>query len=50
MQAVVPKLSRTPGRVVHPGLDRGAHNEEIYRDVLGLGADELDRLRRQQVI
>jgi succinyl-CoA--D-citramalate CoA-transferase len=50
MQAVVPKLSRTPGRVVHPGLDRGAHNEEIYRDGLGLGADELDRLRRQQVI
>jgi len=50
MQGVVPKLSRTPGRVRHAGLARGAHNEEIYRGVLGLGADELEELRRQRVI
>jgi crotonobetainyl-CoA:carnitine CoA-transferase CaiB-like acyl-CoA transferase len=50
MQAVVPKLSRTPGRVVHPGLDRGAHNEEIYRGLLGLPAEELARLRQERII
>jgi crotonobetainyl-CoA:carnitine CoA-transferase CaiB-like acyl-CoA transferase len=50
MQGVVPRLSRTPGRVVHAGLDRGAHNDEIYRDLLGLGAAELEALRRQRVI
>jgi succinyl-CoA--D-citramalate CoA-transferase len=50
MQGVVPKLSRTPGQVVHPGLDRGAHNEAVYGDLLGLTADDLARLRRDRVI
>ena len=50
MQGVVPKFSRTPGQVVHPGLARGAHNDEIYRGLLGLAADDLERLARQQVI
>jgi crotonobetainyl-CoA:carnitine CoA-transferase CaiB-like acyl-CoA transferase len=50
MQGVVPRLSRTPGRVVHPGLARGAHNDEIYRDLLGLGEAELEALREQRVI
>jgi succinyl-CoA--D-citramalate CoA-transferase len=50
MQGVVPKLSRTPGQVVHPGLDRGAHNEAVYGDLLGLTADDLARLRRERVI
>ncbi len=50
MQAVVPKLSRTPGRVIHPGLDPGAHNEAVYGGILGLGARELADLRAGGVI
>jgi succinyl-CoA--D-citramalate CoA-transferase len=50
MQGVVPKLSRTPGHVVHAGLARGAHNQEVYGEWLGLGAAELEALRRECVI
>jgi crotonobetainyl-CoA:carnitine CoA-transferase CaiB-like acyl-CoA transferase len=50
MPAVLPKLSRTPGRVVHPGLERGAHNEEVYQGRLGLSAEECERLRKAGVI
>jgi crotonobetainyl-CoA:carnitine CoA-transferase CaiB-like acyl-CoA transferase len=50
MQSVVPKLSRTPGRVRHPGLNRGAHNAAIYQGLLGLSDEELARLHREGVI
>ena len=47
---VVPKLSDTPGRVRRLGPELGEHNAEIYGDLLGLGADEIERLRTAQVI
>jgi len=50
MQNAIPRLSRTPGRVRHSGGALGADNEAVYRDELGLGADELARLRAMQVI
>ncbi len=50
MQGVVPKFSRTPGGVEHAGMALGAHNEEFYREVLGLGLTEFEELQHQQVI
>ncbi|GIX46668.1 MAG: CoA transferase [Candidatus Tectimicrobiota bacterium] len=51
MAGIVPKLSRTPGRVEHLGpLTPGAHNEEIYCGRLGLRRDDLDALRARGVI
>ena len=47
---MVPKFSRTPGRVSHAGLDAGAHNIEFYRGVMGLTADEFEELRQLRVI
>ena len=47
---VVPKLSDTPGGVDWPGGAPGTHNEEVYRGLLGLTAQELDRLRAERVI
>lgn len=44
MQNVVPKLSGTPGEVRSMGPELGQHNDEIYRDLLGLGEDELGEL------
>jgi len=36
MQNVAPKLSRTPGRINHPGPALGAHNDAIFGGLLGL--------------
>lgn len=47
---VVPRFSATPGSVGHLGACLGAHNEEIYRGLLGYTAEKLERLRRNQVI
>ena len=35
MQNVAPKLSETPGGIRGPAPEMGAHNEEIYRSLLG---------------
>jgi len=38
MQNVAPKLSRTPGRINHPGPALGAHNDAVFGGLLGLDA------------
>jgi succinyl-CoA--D-citramalate CoA-transferase len=50
MQGILPKLSRTPGRVERPGRARGADNDTFYPQVAGLSADEIDALRREGIL
>jgi formyl-CoA transferase len=50
MQNVAPRLSDTPGEVRTPGPQLGEHNDEIYRDLLGLDDSQLDQLRRDEII
>ena len=47
---IVPKLSATPGGVTWPGPALGAHNDEVYRDLLGLRPEHLAALRADGVI
>jgi formyl-CoA transferase len=47
---VVPKYSETPGEVSHLGPGQGEHNDEVYRDELGLGEAEYERLRAKGVV
>ena len=47
---VVPRLTDTPGRVNWLGAGIGAHNAEIYGDLLGVDASTLDALRAQGTI
>ena len=51
MPGIVPKLSRTPGRVTAAGpATVGAHNEEIYCGRLGLTRDDLAALHDQGIV
>lgn len=50
MQAPVPRLSGTPGRVGSLAPALGEHTEEIYCSILGMEARELDALRASGVI
>ena len=48
--AILPKLDSTPGKTDWPGPKLGSHNEEVFRDILGLGNDELKALKASSVV
>jgi crotonobetainyl-CoA:carnitine CoA-transferase CaiB-like acyl-CoA transferase len=48
--ALVPRLSATPGRTDWAGPEVGAYNAGVYQGLLGLAADQLEKLREQGVI
>jgi len=50
LPTVAPKLAGTPGGLRWIGPPLGAHNNEVYRDWLGLPAAELARLKSEGVI
>ena len=43
-------FARTVGRIRHAGLPMGAHNDEIYRERLGLTESEMAELHAAGVI
>ena len=50
MQSPAPRLSATPGGVRSAGPALGQHNDEVYRDLLGLSAEEITALSAAGVI
>lgn len=50
MQNVAPKLSQTPGGIRAPAPELGQHNDEIFRDLLGLDDERLQALRGQGIV
>jgi crotonobetainyl-CoA:carnitine CoA-transferase CaiB-like acyl-CoA transferase len=49
MSNVISRLSETPGEVRHPGGGHGEHTVSVLGE-LGIGPDELTRLRREGVV
>jgi crotonobetainyl-CoA:carnitine CoA-transferase CaiB-like acyl-CoA transferase len=47
---VAPKFSLTPGKIVRGSVPVGHDNERVYREMLGVSADELESLRREKII
>ncbi|MBM7608572.1 crotonobetainyl-CoA:carnitine CoA-transferase CaiB-like acyl-CoA transferase [Lysinibacillus composti] len=50
MPGIVPKLSKTPGKINWSGPSIGEHNEEIYTNLLELSEDELETYKANGVI
>ena len=51
LPGLIPKFTRTPGTVTHPGPEHsGAFNAAVYGDLLGLSEAEIERLRGEDVI
>lgn len=51
MPGIVPKLSRTPGKVTKPGAEvMGKDNESIYHSLLGLSNEEIRELQNNNII
>jgi crotonobetainyl-CoA:carnitine CoA-transferase CaiB-like acyl-CoA transferase len=48
--AMVPKLSKTPGRTDWAGPEVAAHNQEVYGELLGLSAAEMAELTQKGVL
>lgn len=48
--ATVPLLSETPGRVRHLGPKLGEHTDEVLRELLGMGDDEIADLHARRVV
>jgi len=49
MQNVMVRLAQTPGEIRFPGRLLGQDNDELYRELLGIDADELAKLQAEGV-
>jgi crotonobetainyl-CoA:carnitine CoA-transferase CaiB-like acyl-CoA transferase len=50
MQGVVPRFSKTPGRVWRSGPSLGEHNVEIFSDEMGLSLEQIEALQKDGII
>ena len=50
MHNVMPRLSRTDGRVLFTGRDKGADNADVFEGDLGLDAVKIEALRKAGAI
>ncbi|MGE8614523.1 MAG: CaiB/BaiF CoA transferase family protein [Achromobacter veterisilvae] len=50
MQNVVPRFSKTPGRIWRAGPGIGQHNDEIYGQELGMSREQQAALRERSII
>ncbi len=48
--AILPRLERTPGATLWPGPEIGAHNREVYLDILDLGEERLAQLQEKGIV
>ena len=50
MPGIMPKFSKTPGRIKWAGAKLGEHNQEIYEKMVGLSKEEIKELEEKGII
>jgi formyl-CoA transferase len=50
MQNIFPKFSETPGTIKWAGADHGAHNDDVYRSLLGFDDERMGDYRARGII
>ena len=50
MQGAIPRMTRTPGKVRHPGRGLGEDNDAVYLNELEISVEEYARLKAQKII
>ena len=50
LPGIVTKMSKTPGEIKTPAPQAGQHNEEIFKQLLGLSVEEIDELKEKNAI
>jgi benzylsuccinate CoA-transferase BbsF subunit len=49
-QGLEHRMSRTPGALRSPAPMIGQHNDEVFKEILGMSANEIEELKREKVI
>ena len=47
---IVPKFSKTPGKIWRGTVPVGHDNQRVYGDLIGLSAGDIEALKREKVI
>lgn len=50
MPGIVPKFSETPGQIKWPGPKLGEHNDEVYKGILHMSEEEIEKLKDDEII
>jgi len=50
MPGIVPKFSKTPGKLQWAGPKLGEHNKKVLQETLGLDEKAIERLQKKGVI
>ncbi|MFT5114637.1 MAG: crotonobetainyl-CoA:carnitine CoA-transferase CaiB-like acyl-CoA transferase [Parasphingorhabdus sp.] len=48
--AITPRFESGAGKTNWPGPELGSHNEEVYKDILGITTEELERMQSDGVV
>lgn len=50
MPGIFPHFNKTPGEIKWAGSELGAYNEEVYQEILGMTPEEIEEMKKKQII